>query len=188
LRAAAIGARNLCDGIAKDAFMRASPALVLLACMTALASCGREPQHQPQAKRGDTVIADTGGQYRLHTENGRNDSGPPPEGIMSFNSNKGFEPPSYVPVYPGASIRSGFARNRMGGSGGSIIFETNATPTDVIAYYRRTVTTSGFAQSDSEENDGTLTFSAEAGRRTIRVIAQPIAQGTHVQIFWAGAR
>jgi hypothetical protein len=161
-------------------------ALVLLIMAAALASCGREPQHEPQAKRGDTVIADTGWQYRLRGANGRNDSGSPPVGIMSFNGAKTFEPPSYLPVYPGANIRSGFARNRVGGSGGSIIFETNATPSDVIAYYRRTAAASGFAESGSEENGGTLTFSAEAGRRTIQVIAQPIAQGTHVQIFWSG--
>ena len=66
---------------------------------------------------------------------------------MSFNGGNGFEPPSYLPVYPDANIRSGFARNRVGGSGGSIIFETNATPSDVIACYRRTAAASGLGQS-----------------------------------------
>ena len=165
--------------------MRAALFLLILAAV--LAGCGREPQQKPQTKRGDTVIADTGGQYRLRTGNGRNESGPPPVGIMNFSSGKGFEPPPYLPVYPGANIRSGIERNRMGGSGGTIIFETNATASDVIAYYRRTTAASGFSETGSEENGGTLSFSAEAGRRTIQVIAQPIAQGAHVQIFWAGA-
>lgn len=168
--------------------MRASSAFVFLACMTLLASCGREPQHGARAKSGDTVIADTGGQYRLHTGTRRNDSGPPPVGIKSFNDGKGFEPPSYVPVYPGATIRSGFARNHIGGTGGSIIFEANATPSEIIAYYRRSAVSSGFSQAGDSENNGTLAFSAAAGRRTIHVIAEPIAQGSHVQIFWSGQR
>jgi hypothetical protein len=154
--------------------------------MTALAACGPEPPHKPQAKSGDTVIADTGGRYRLRTGNGRNDNGPPPVGIMSFANGNGFEPPSYIPVYPGAHIRSGMARNRVSGTGGTIIFEAKAAPSDIIAFYRQNATTSGFSETGSEENGGTLTFTAEAGRRTIQVIAQPIAQGSHVQIFWSG--
>ena len=35
----------------------------------------------------------------------------------------------------------------LGGSGGSIIFETNATPSGVIACYRRTAAASGFGQA-----------------------------------------
>ncbi|HEY2445417.1 MAG TPA: hypothetical protein VGI20_06735 [Rhizomicrobium sp.] len=162
-----------------------SPLILAIACAALLASCGKEPQPGPRAaKTGDTTIADSSGRYRLHARD--SDSGPPPVGIMSFNGGHGFEPPSYVPVYPGANIRSGYERNRIGGQGGTIIFETNAMPRDVIAFYRRNAEASRFSETSSEENGGTLSFGAQAGRRTIQVIVQPIAQGSHVQIFWSG--
>jgi hypothetical protein len=185
LHIARFGARSVGDEIATEGSMR--PAIIVFACAATVAGCGQEAAQKPHAaKSRDTTIADTAGQYRLRT--GGSDGGPPPVPVMSFANGKGFEPPSYIPVYPGATIRSGFERNHPGGSGGTIIFETKARASDVIAFYRRTAAASAFSETASGNNGGTLSFTAQAGRRSIQVIAEPIAQGSHVQIFWSGIR
>jgi len=96
--------------------------------------------------------------------------------------------PSYLPLYPDAKVVGGFERPSRFGTGGSVIFTTASSPGDVIAYYEKITTTANFVQSTSNANGGTLTYGARAGERSIQVIAQPLPGGSHVQLFWTGAR
>jgi len=167
------------------------PLSIGFALAALLGGCGQSEPRTPAAphaaQRADTVVADSSAQYRLRKDNAAPEVMPHVDAPKNFAGLKHPEPPAYLPLYPGAKIHSSFARPRPGGTGGgTIIFETEASPADVIAFYRKTEAESGFSETTESENDGTLAFGAGAGRRTIQIIAQPIATGSHVQIFWTG--
>lgn len=122
-----------------------------------------------------------------------NDELPPqalvrPHGLRTFLPG-GTPPvlPSYLPLYSDAKVVGGFQRPSRFGEGGSVVYTSAAQPADIIAFYEKTSAAANFVQTINNSNGGTLSFGARAGRRSLQVIAEPIAGGSHVQIFWAGA-
>lgn len=95
--------------------------------------------------------------------------------------------PSYLPLYPDAKVVGGFQRPSRFGDGGSVVYTSAARPADIIAFYEKTAAAANFVQTINNSNGGTLSYGARAGRRSLQVIAEPIAGGSHVQIFWSGA-
>ena len=111
-----------------------------------------------------------------------------PHGLRTFLPG-GTPPvmPAYLPLYPDAKVVGGFQRPSRFGEGGSVVYTSAAQPADIIAFYEKTAAAANFVQTSNNSSGGTLSFSAHADRRSLQVIAEPIAGGSHVQIFWAGA-
>jgi hypothetical protein len=156
-----------------------------LAFALLLAACGQKQAHERKHAEGADIVPtfpETPPGERL----GHALATPPPvEGMRVFHGENYPDPPSWLPLYPGAHVIGGFTR---GGRvhGGRLIYETEAQPADVIAFYEKTATQAGFVQTMNSASGDTITFAAAAGRRRIQVTAGPIADGSHVQIFWAG--
>lgn len=164
---------------------------IVFALMTVwlVAACGPDAPHKAEASHAAKRASAAPAEMSEPTERrfaGTSEEAPAVEGLRHFAQGTHPETPPYLPIYPGAKIRGGFARNRRSGSSGTLIFETGAEPSDVIAFYRQNATASGFSETMNQDNGGTLTFGAGAGRRRIQVTVQPTEGGSHVQIFWAG--
>jgi len=163
-------------------------ALVLLFAIL-VAACGQEQTRQSQAqKRAEGAAIVPAFPETPPTERASHaapDAPPPIEGMRVFRAGSYPELPSYVPIYPGATVKRGFTR---GGRirAGNLIFETAAPVADVITFYQKAITGAGFAQTMNTESGGTMIFAAAAGRRTVQVTAEPIATGSRVRIFWTG--
>jgi hypothetical protein len=62
-----------------------------------------------------------------------------------------------------------------------LIFEMSARAADVIAFYEKSTAEAGFVQTTDGASSSTLSFAA-ASHRSVRITAEPIAGGSHVQI------
>jgi hypothetical protein len=161
--------------------------IFIFAVVLLVAGCGQKqpPQVRKRAESAQVVPAfpETPPGERV----GHAAPAAPPltEGMHGFGAENHPEPPSYLPLYPGARVKGGFVR---GGRirGGNLIYETDAQPADVIAFYERTTTEAGFVQTMNSASGLTITFGAAAGRRTVQVTVEPITGGSYVRIFWAG--
>jgi hypothetical protein len=157
-----------------------------LAFALLLAGCGQKQTAHVQKHADNTQIVPAFPEAPQAERVGHQADEPPPtEGMRGFRAGSTPETPSWLPLYPGAHVLGGFGR---GGRvrGGKLIFETEAQPADVIAFYEKTATGAGFVQTMNSASGDTITFAAAAGRRRIQVTAGPIANGSQVQIFWAG--
>ena len=161
--------------------------LFVLAAAVLLAACGqKQARHEQRHAEGADIVPAFPETPQTERAGGRAfATSPPVEGMRGFRGDNYPEPPSYLPLYPGAHVLGGFAR---GGRirGANLIFETQAQPADVIAFYEKAATQAGFVQTMNSASGATITFAAAAGRRTMQVTAGPIAGGSHVQIFWGG--
>jgi hypothetical protein len=150
-----------------------------------MAACGQEPQPpaQKRAEGPDIVPAFPQTAQAERVGRGAPDALPSIEEMHVFRAGSYPELPSYVPIYPGATVKRGFTRSgRI--RAGNLILETAAPVADVITFYQKAITGAGFAQTMNTESGGTMIFAA--GRRTVQVTAEPIATGSRVRIFWTG--
>ena len=163
--------------------MRRARALVLAII---LAACGQKEQPHAKHPAQNTEIVPAFPETPQTARVGRRTAEPMPiEGRRAFRPGSTPETPSYLPLYPGAHVLGGFGRGGRS-RGGNLLYETDAQPADVIAFYEKAATQAGFVQTMNSASGATISFAAAAGRRTIQVTAGPIAGGSHVQIFWAG--
>jgi len=95
--------------------------------------------------------------------------------------------PAFAVIYPGgepkgpATIAQGPA-----GPGGILAFTTDATPDEVVAFYRQQAEATGLKPINSMSREDARGYAAgDAGGRLLNVIATPIDGVTDVQLSWS---
>ena len=76
-------------------------------------------------------------------------------------------------------------------SGGTLSFQTTATPAAVIAWYKSKAANEGLAKAIDMNMGGTTMFTANAdgGKKTLQIIAASSASGgAQVQVNWSGGK
>ncbi|RZJ41238.1 MAG: hypothetical protein EON86_10875 [Brevundimonas sp.] len=97
--------------------------------------------------------------------------------------------PEFAVVYPGGTP-SGAPTVAQGpaGPGGILAFTTDASPDEVVTFYRQRAEASGLKPINSLNRDEARAYSAgDGGNRLLQVVATPIVDGpTDVQLTWSG--
>ena len=97
--------------------------------------------------------------------------------------------PEFAVIYPGGTP-SGAPTVAQGpaGPGGILAFTTEASPDEVVTFYRQRAEASGLKPINSLNRDEARAYSAgDGGNRLLQVVATPIVDGpTDVQLTWSG--
>jgi hypothetical protein len=166
--------------------MRAVLPLVLLAAAGLLAGCDQKPKEENHVsiagKEGNVTISGNGQHMTMKADNGKT--------VVEVNSNGigSTKMPDFAPLYPGAKVQAAVTASENGG--GTVSFETNAQPADVIAFYKQKTGAAGLAEKLNMAAEGNLTYmAADAdGKKTVQVVATKADPGSHVQVYWQGAK
>lgn len=94
--------------------------------------------------------------------------------------------PDFVAIYPGAKVVSSVTGGGANGGGGTLAFESDASPDAVIGFYKQKTARGGFRQNVDANDNGSLIYAATAGSKTIQVLASKDGAGTHAQVTWSG--
>ncbi|WP_420472337.1 hypothetical protein [Brevundimonas sp. FT23042] len=97
--------------------------------------------------------------------------------------------PEYAVIYPGGEAK-GEATPGMSpaGPGGILSFTTDASPDQVVEFYRQRADAAGLRPINSLNSDGARGYSAgDGGNRLLNVVATPVVDGpTDVLLSWTG--
>jgi hypothetical protein len=167
--------------------MRACLPIALFAATVLLAGCdqksGNEEHHVSIAgKEGNVTISGNGQHMTMKADNGKT--------VVEVNSNGigNAKMPGFAPLYPGAKVEAAVTASENGG--GTVSFQTTAQPADIIAFYKQKTGAAGLAEKLNMSSEGNLTFmAADAdGKKTVQVVAAKADSGSHVQVYWQGAK
>ena len=137
-------------------------------------------------KKTLVVIDDDGKQVTV------NASGDGSNGSLSVESSDGTvklgagaaKPPSWVPVYPGASTAGTFSAEGKDGNQNTFTFKTKDPASKVIAYYQEQLKAGRFTVTQmTSDQGGLVTGEAEDKKRTITVTVGSSAEGTEGSVM-----
>ena len=157
-----------------------------LACVLVLAGCDRQKSEHTvtvAGSNGTVTMSGDSGHYTVKDANGSQ--------TLEVNASGGGTPsnlPSYVSVYPGATVQSSVIGAGPQGNGGSIAIQTSASIADVVAYYKKQTASAGFSETMNMQSGATTMFSAASkdSKKSIQIIASASDGGTRAQIIWGG--
>ncbi|MBA4805287.1 MAG: hypothetical protein H2038_11595 [Brevundimonas sp.] len=102
--------------------------------------------------------------------------------------------PAFAVVYPGGVAKSGAVSGQSpAGPGGMLEFTTEATPDEVVAFYRQRAEAAGLKSITSLNRDGARGYAAGDGAdgrgQMLNVVATPVEDGpTDVVLSWSSGR
>ncbi|SFS89946.1 hypothetical protein [Brevundimonas viscosa] len=102
--------------------------------------------------------------------------------------------PAFAVLYPGAAPKSGPVRAQgPSGPGGTLEFTTDATPDEVVDFYRQRAEAAGLKAITSLNRDGARGYAAGDGAdgrgQMLNVVATPVEDGpTDVLLMWSSGR
>ena len=102
--------------------------------------------------------------------------------------------PAFAVLYPGAVPKSEpVAAQGPSGPGGTLEFTTEATPDEVVAFYRQRAEAAGLKAITSLNRDGARGYAAgdgaDGGGKMLNVVATPVEDGpTDVLLMWSSGR
>jgi hypothetical protein len=136
-------------------------------------------------KNGNFTMSGNGGHFTIKASDGKQN--------VEINSTGGdthVKLPDFVVVYPGGKVRSTTIGAGKDGNGGTLLFETAASPAAVIAWYRQKSVSEGLSKAIDMNMGGTTMFTANAdgGKKTLQIIAASSASGAQVQVNWSGGK
>lgn len=97
--------------------------------------------------------------------------------------------PEYAVIYPGGEPKSEATPGMSpAGPGGILSFSTDATPDQVVDFYRQRADAAGLKPINSLNSDGARGYSAgDGGNKLLNVVATPVDGGpTDVLLSWTG--
>jgi hypothetical protein len=136
-------------------------------------------------KSGNFAMSGNTGHFTMKASDGKQ--------TVEINSTGGqtnMKLPDFVAVYPGGKVQSTSIGAGKDGNGGTLSFETAASPAAVIAWYKQKASNEGLSKAIDMNMGGTTMFTAnaEGGKKTLQVIAASKATGAQVQVNWSGGK
>lgn len=116
-----------------------------------------------------------------------------PAATTSRAAPAGAGAPSFAVLYPGASPKGPAASGQSpAGPGGMIEFTTDATPDEVVAFYRQRAEAAGLKSINALNRDDARAYAAGDGAdgtgKLLNVIATPVDGSTDVLLSWSSGR
>ena len=100
--------------------------------------------------------------------------------------------PAFAVVYPGGVVETTpLTPVADGGAGGGVVFTSDASPDDIVDFYRRKAEAAGLASVMSMNQGETRGYGAAGapGGAGLQVVAHPVEPGqTSVQLTWTGGQ
>lgn len=95
-------------------------------------------------------------------------------------------PPSWVPVYPGASLHNQLSADDNQKQSGSYVFVSTDPPDKVASYYSQQLTSAGMKliTTGSAPADQTITATQDDAGRSVQVTVSTANDGTHVSVTY----
>jgi hypothetical protein len=136
-------------------------------------------------KNANFTMSGNGGRFTMKASDGKQ--------TVEINSTGGetnMKLPGFVAIYPGGKVQSTTIGAGKEGNGGTLSFETAASPATVIAWYKQQASSEGLSKAIDMNMGGTTMFTANAdgGKKTLQVIAASKASGAQVQVNWSGGK
>jgi len=136
-------------------------------------------------KSGNFTMSGNGGHFTMKASDGKQSVE-----INAAGGNTDVKLPDFVAVYPGGAVRSTTIGAGKDGSGGTLAFQTTASPAAVIAWYKEKAVKEGLSKAIDMNMGGTTMFTAnsDGGKKTLQVIAASSGGGAQVQVNWSGGK
>lgn len=101
----------------------------------------------------------------------------------------GSDGPAFAETYPGAEIEQATLGEADGSDGGLMVFTTEATPEQVVAFYKGKAEAAGLSPTMAMAQGDTHAYGAARPQTgaTLSVVASPDGERTSVQLSWSGA-
>lgn len=100
--------------------------------------------------------------------------------------------PAFAVVYPGGMVETTpLTPVAAGGAGGGVVFTSDASPDDIVDFYRRKAEAAGLASVMSMNQGETRGYGAvgASGGAGLQVVAHPVEPGqTSVQMTWTAGQ
>ena len=135
-------------------------------------------------KNGNFTMSGNGGHFTMKASDGKQSV------EINATGSTDVKLPDFVTVYPGGKVRSTTIGAGKDGTGGTITFETTASPAEVIAWYKEKAAKEGLSKAIDMNMGGTTMFTAhsDGGRKTLQVVAATSGGGAQVQVNWSGEK
>lgn len=117
-----------------------------------------------------------------------------PAGVATSATPAAPGAPAFAVLYPGAVPKSEpVSAQGPSGPGGTLEFTTEATPDEVVAFYRQRAEAAGLKAITSLNRDGARGYAAGDGAdgrgKMLNVVATPVEDGpTDVLLMWSSGR
>ena len=96
--------------------------------------------------------------------------------------------PDFLPLYPNAKVISSVNAPQAGTQGGSVAFETKASPAEVVAFYKQKVTARGLAETLTATEGDSMTYMASKDQTSVQILASKGTDATEIVLTWTAPR
>jgi len=157
--------------------MRTFATVVMIAAAAGLVACGKSDTKTYSTSNGSVTVSNSNDHVTITGANGEK---------AEIGTGTTAKLPSFLPLYPGATVQSSFTGNGKDGSGGMVAFHAHASPAEIIGFYKEKSTAAGMTQTMTADMGGTSTYVAanDKTKQTLSVSATKDADGTSVQLTW----
>jgi hypothetical protein len=157
--------------------MRAFVTVVMIGAAVGLTACGKSDTKTYSTGNGNVTVSNANDHMTITGSNGEK---------VEFGTGTNAKLPTFLPLYPGATVQSSFTGNGKDGSGGVVTFHAHAAPADIIGFYKSRSTAAGMAQTMTADMGATSTYVAanDKTKQTVSVSATKGGDGTTVQLTW----
>jgi hypothetical protein len=165
--------------------MRGFVAFAGLALCLAVAGCGKSNGTTtvviPGQNGSATMTTNENGQHMvIQSDNGK--------ATLEINGAGGgpVDMPAFAPLYPGAKVMSSVvASNNNGTRGAQVMFSVNASPTDVVAFYKQKVDAAGLPQTMNVQQGDSSMLVASKDKKSVAITVTKSDSGSQVQVIWS---
>lgn len=196
--------RKLPGAFFQGAIMRGGVSIFIAGAALLLSACDQNKSADVKIrdKDGNVTISANGQHLSVQSAGGKNEEvtisansqnfsmrandGKSSVAINANGVNVSSTLPGFVTVYPGAKVTTTAAGEDSSSTGGTLVMETKAAPSEVIAFYKQKSEGAGFRQTLNMDQGGTLVYAATSGARQLQVLAAKTDTGTHAQVTWSG--
>jgi len=133
-------------------------------------------------KNANFTMSGNGNHFTMHASDGKQSVE-----INATGGSTNTKLPDFVAIYPGGKVQSTTISSGKDSNGGTMSFQTTASPAAVIAWYKEKAASEGLAKAVDMDMGGTTMFTAHADgeKKTLQVIAASSGTGAQVQVNWS---
>ncbi|MGD0142308.1 MAG: hypothetical protein ABSC92_04045 [Rhizomicrobium sp.] len=159
------------------------PAIIALSLGICLlvTGCGKSSEKVYASKDGNVTVSTSGDSQHM-TMNSANGTA-----TVDINSNGGVQAtmPAFAPLYPGAKVTSSIVgSNNNGTKGAQVSFTVAASPSDVIAFYKKNIDAAGLPQTLNATEGDSMMLVAGKDKKSVAVTVTKQDNGSQVLVIW----
>jgi hypothetical protein len=162
--------------------MRAAFVALSLSVCVIVAGCGKSSERTYATKDGNVTVTSSGNNAEHMTVNSANGTA-----TIDINANGGAHAamPDFAPLYPGAKVTSSIVGNNSNGSkGAQVSFTVAASPSDVIAFYKKNIDAAGLPQTLNMSQGDSMMLVAGKDKKSVAVTVTKQDAGSQVLVIW----